>query len=542
MNEELRVIISAQVDKFKNNVNSAKQSIKDFVKEGTKDFGALNDEFQKYGDASKKVLATTAGAIVGVGTALLGLTASTSEYREGQAKLITAFESAGASAETAKQTYNDLYRVLGDSDVAVEASAHLAQLGLTQQELSEYTNICQGVFATFGDSLPLEGLTEAINHTVNLGEVQGTLADALEWSGISVDTFNAQLANCNTEAEREQLIRSTLNGMYSEASALYEKNNAQVLAQNEANRKMTDAMARLGEAMAPVNTMLTELGAEILADLTPYIEDFADEYLPTIKNVLKDVGERIGVAITWIADNWEFLTTLGAIILGIATAISVVSTVMTVVNAVMLASPVTWIVLGIVAAIAALTAGIIVCVKHWEDIKATVSRVVNSIKTAVSDAFGKVVSTITEKINSAKQKVKDGIDKIKSFFNVKISFPHIPLPHFGISPSGWKVGDLLKGSIPRLSINWYAEGGIFDKPTLFAGNGALSGLGENGAEAVVPLEKNTQWLTRIAEMLSDRMSNNPTVLMVDGKVFAQTACDTINQQTKQTGKLAINVM
>ena len=542
MNEELRVIISAQVDKFKNNVNSAKQSIKDFVKEGTKDFGALNDEFQKYGDASKKVLATTAGAIVGVGTALLGLTASTSEYREGQAKLITAFESAGASAETAKQTYNDLYRVLGDSDVAVEASAHLAQLGLTQQELSEYTDICKGVYATFGDSLPLEGLTEAINHTVNLGEVQGTLADALEWSGISVDTFNAQLANCNTEAEREQLIRSTLNGMYQEAGALYEENNAQILAQNEANRKMSDAMARLGEAMAPVNTALTELGAEILADLTPYIEDFADEYLPKIKDVLKGVGERIGVAITWIADNWEFLTTLGAIILGIATAISVVSTVMTVVNAVMLASPVSWVVLGIVSAIALLSAGIVVCVKHWEDIKATVSRVVENIKTSVSNAFGKVVSTIQEKIESAKQKVKDGIEKIKSFFNVKISFPHIPLPHFGISPAGWKVGDLLQGSIPKLSINWYAEGGIFDKPTLFAGNGALSGLGENGAEAVVPLEKNTQWLTRIAEMLSDRMTNNPTVLMVDGKVFAQTAIDTINQQTKQTGKLALNVM
>lgn len=542
MNEELRVIISAQVDKFKNNVNSAKQSIKDFVKEGTKDFGALTDEFAKYGDASKKVLATTAGAIVGVGTALLGLTASTSEYREGQAKLITAFESAGQSAETAKQTYNDLYRVLGDSDVAVEASAHLAKLGLTQQELSEYTSICQGVFATFGDSLPLEGLTEAINHTVNLGEVQGTLADALEWSGISVDTFNEQLANCNSQSEREQLIRSTLNGMYSEASALYEKNNAQVLAQNEANRKMTDAMARLGEAMAPVNTALTELGAEILADLTPYIEDFADEYLPTIKDVLKDVGERIGKCITWIADNWEFLTTLGAIILGIATAISVVSTVMTVVNAVMMASPVSWIVLGIVAAVAALTAGIILCVKHWEQIKTTVSNVVNNIKTAVSNAFNKVVSTITEKIESAKAKVKAGIDAIKNFFNVKISFPHIPLPHFGISPAGWKVKDLLQGSIPKLSINWYAEGGIFDKPTLFAGNGALSGLGENGAEAVVPLEKNTQWLTRIAEMLSERMSNNPTVLMVDGKVFAQTACDTINQQTKQTGKLALNVM
>lgn len=539
MNEELRVIISAQVDKFKNNVNSAKQSIKDFVKEGTKDFGALTDEFSKYGDASKKILATTAGAIVGVGTALLGLSASTAEYREGQAKLITSFESAGQSAESAKQTYNDLYRVLGDSDTAVEASAHLAQLGLTQQELSEYTTTLQGVYATFGDSLPLEGLTEAINHTVNLGEVQGTLADALEWSGISVDTFNAQLANCNTEAEREQLIRSTLNGMYSEASALYEKNNAQVLAQNEANRKMTDAMARLGEAVAPVNTMLTELGAEILADLTPYIEDFAENYLPTIKSVLKDVGERIGVAITWIADNWEFLTTLGAVILGIATAISVITTVMTVVNAVMLASPVSWIVLGIVAAVAALTAGIILCVKHWDEIKATVLNVINAIWTPIKTTFDNIKNAITQSIDTARDKVKAGIDKIKSFFNFKWELPKLKLPHFSISGSF----SLNPPSIPKFSVSWYEMGGVFDKKALFGyGNGSIGGLGENGAEAVVPLEKNTQWLTRIAEMLSDRMSNNPTVLMVDGKVFAQTACETINQQTKQTGKLALNVM
>ena len=330
--------------------------------------------------------------------------------------------------------------------------------------------------------------------------------------------------------------------MYSEASALYEANNAQVLAQNEANQKMTDAMARLGEAMAPVNTMLTELGAEILADLTPYITDFAEKYLPTIKDVLSDVGEKIGTCITWIADNWEFVTTLGAIILGIATALSVVSTVMGIVNAVTAASPVTWIVLGIVAAVAALTAGIILCVKHWEKIKTTVSNVVNSIKTVVSNVFNNVVSTISGAIDKAKSAISKGIEKIKGFFNFKFSWPKIPMPHFGISPSGWKVGDLLKGSIPKLSINWYAEGGVFDEPTLFAGNGVLSGLGENGAEAVVPLEKNTQWLTRLADMLNERLGSQPTVLMVDGKVFAQTAIDTINANTAQTGKLRINVM
>jgi hypothetical protein len=81
MNEELKLIITAQIDNFKNNVNNAKKSIKDFVKEGTKDFSALNDEFQKYGDFAKKGLAVAAGAMVAAGGAILGLSAATSEYR-----------------------------------------------------------------------------------------------------------------------------------------------------------------------------------------------------------------------------------------------------------------------------------------------------------------------------------------------------------------------------------------------------------------------------------------------------------------------------
>ena len=112
------------------------------------------------------------------------------------------------------------------------------------------------------------------------------------------------------------------------------------------------------------------------------------------------------------------------------------------------------------------------------------------------------------------------------------------MPHISISGK-FSLNPI---SVPKFSISWNKLGGIFEKPTIFNYGGSLQGLGEDGAEAVVPLEHNTQWLTRIAEMLSERMSNNPTVLMVDGKVFAQTAINTINQQTKQTGKLAINIM
>lgn len=403
MNESLKVIISAEIGKLKENVNNAKKSIKDFVKEGTKDFGAMNDEFQKYGDAAKTGLKVAAGAIVGVTTALLGMTAATSEYRQQMGTLKSSFEAAGGSAETAKNTYNDLYRVLGDSGQATEAAQHLGKLTTEEKALSEWTNICQGVYAQFSDSLAIEGLTEAVNHTAKLGEVQGTLADALEWSGVNVDTFNESLAKYKTEAEREQFIRETLNGLYSESAASYEKNNAAILAQNEANQKMQDSMAKVGEAMAPVNAALTSLGADILAQLTPYITEFAEKHLPSIQEALSGVGEAIGKVITWIADNWELVSTLAAIITGIAVALSVFSTVMGIVNAVMAASPVTWIVLGIVAAVAALVAIIILVIKYWDEIKATTIKVWNAIVDAVKTAIDWIVGFFTKIFNWVKE-------------------------------------------------------------------------------------------------------------------------------------------
>jgi len=104
-------------------------------------------------------------------------------------------------------------------------------------------------------------------------------------------------------------------------------------------------------------------------------------------------------------------------------------------------------------------------------------------------------------INNLRDRIKAIVDKIKGFFNFKISKPHVPLPHFGISPAGWKVSDLLKGKIPRLSIKWYAQGGIV--------NGAsLIGAGEAGSEAIVPLDPFWKKMDQIAESRSGDITIN----------------------------------
>lgn len=721
MNEELKIIITAEIGKLKKGVDDAKKQIKTFseqVKSHSKD---AEQNIKKMGDGIKKGLKVAVGGFAAAGVALFALGASTAEYRAEQAKLTTAFETAGMSAEQAKTTYNGLYRVIGDSGVAVEAANHLAKLTDDEQSLTEWTTICTGVYATFGDSLPIEGLTEAANETAKTGQLTGNLADALNWAGVNEDEFQAKLDACNTEAEREALIRETLNGLYNDAAANYEKNNEALIAQNEAQSRLNEAMAGLGEAMAPVQTALTNLAAQFLEALLPYVQSFVDNILPSIIDLIGQVGTTLSTVLDWITQHTTLLGVLAGIIgvvvaaiglynivQGVKTAMNVAETTSlgALIAAKLASAAATLAALApyilIVAAIAAVIAIIILCIKYWDEIKATVVNAANTIwaqikwmaeevgtffsnlwktvtdtaksiwksvsgfftnlwndvvnivsnlwndvvtwftnmknsivekvtaiwtsvkekfeaiktaitdkvkeakeavvnkfteiktnitnkvteaKTAVVNKFNEIKNGIKEKVDSAKETVsnvftnikttmsntltsakntvvnifnsikdsikdkidgakdavKSAIDKIKDFFNFEWKWPKIKLPHFKVSGSINPVDWFTQG-VPKLSVSWYAHGGVFDKPTLFSYGGTLSGLGENGAEAVVPLERNTQWLDKIAERLNSSRSNQPIILEVDGKVFAQTSIDSINQLTRQTGTLGLNIV
>lgn len=120
---------------------------------------------------------------------------------------------------------------------------------------------------------------------------------------------------------------------------------------------------------------------------------------------------------------------------------------------------------------------------------------INALRSKVSEIFNSVKEKMEKPIQKARDTIKGIVDKIKGFFSgMNISFPHIKLPHFSISPSGWSIGDLLKGSIPKLGIEWYAKAMenplIMTKPTIFgydAGTGKLMGGGEvpgGGGEVV----------------------------------------------------------
>lgn len=629
MNEQLKIIISAEVGKLKQGVKEAQGAVSTFKNEVSKHKKDIQKAWTTVGEGAVKASKAILTGVAGATTALVALAASTKEYRTEQAKLTTAFETAGASADTAKQTYNDLFRVIGDSGVATEAAGHLAQLTTNEKDLAEWTNICQGVYATFGDSIPIEGLTEAANETAKVGAVTGSLADALNWAGISEDDFNEKLAATNSEAEREQLIRETLNGLYSEAAATYEETAADVLAQNEAQASLEQTLADLGEALQPVVTMFTQFASDALEVAEPYIKDFAEKYMPDIKDAMEGMSSALEPIAAFLAEHWQTIVTIGGIILGIAAAYKIYSAVMAahtaittvhtavtkVATAVQAAfAAVNWAAVGpillVVAAIAAVIAIIVLCVKHWDEIKEKVTEVVGNIKEKVSEGFGKVVGKFQELKDNATQKISDFktnvsnkfgeikesmstkiqeakdkvlgiftnlkgdiqtkiyairdkvkdvfvkvkgfitnpietakntvynlIEKIKGFFDFEWELPKLKMPSITITGK-FSLSPL---QVPKFSISWNEMGGIFDKPTLFSYGNSLQGLGENGAEAVVPLEKNTKWLDKIADKLAQKQGTTPIILQVDGKTFAQISVESINELTRQTGNLPLKL-
>ena len=591
MNEQLKIIISAEIKELQEGVSKAKKEVQDFTKGNKEARDRVKDDFTNIGDSCKKGLAVAGGALIGGAGALLSLSKSTEDYRQNMAQLTAGFEQAGMSADGAKNIYKDLFGVMGDSDQAVESANNIALLADSEEEAAKWAELASGVLGTFHDTLQPEAFYEAANETMKMGEATGAFTQMLEQTGVmSVDEFNKKLSECTTEAEKQAFMLEVSNDAMGKAGDAYDEATESIQNQRKAQAELDDKLATLGETMSPILTAFTDMASIVIEQVSPAIQDFMDNHGDALAQTLSDIAEAIGDVISWIADNWDVIAPVAGVIGAIAVALGVFSTAMGIVNTVMAMSPVTLIIMGIVAAIAAIVAIIVVVIKHWDDIKEAVRKAVDfikekidgfvqkfkdmkenitnkiketkdnivnkfteikdgisnkieEIKTKVKTKFDEVKKKITQPVEDAKTAVKNVIDKIKGFFNFTWSLPKLKVPKFGITPEGWKVGDLLKGSIPKLSVQWNARGGVFDSPTLFGYGNSLQGIGEAGAEAVVPLENNLEWLDKLASMLDARLANRqPTILMVDKKVLGQVTAESINDITRQTGNMPLVVV
>lgn len=164
-------------------------------------------------------------------------------------------------------------------------------------------------------------------------------------------------------------------------------------------------------------------------------------------------------------------------------------------------------------------------------ILSTALKLFMTLITAVGQIIPKLASKLGEIITTIKNNL---VEKAKNILKFDWSLPKLKMPHLKISGEF----SLSPPKVPKFSIDWYARGGVFDTPTLFPyGDGQIGGLGEAGAEAIVPLENNTKWLDRIAERLQG--GQQPIYLNVDGKTFAEISIESINQLTRQRGSLPL---
>jgi phage-related minor tail protein len=270
-----------KLDGYKRAAKETADEVENLGKKGKKTAEELAEIEEKANAVASGGFKVLAAGITAAVTALTAAAEASREYRTAMGKLDTAFTTAGHSSEAATETYQTLQGVLGETDQAVEAANHLAKLADNEEDLATWTNIATGVYATFGDSLPIEGLTEAANETAKTGALTGGLADALNWAGVNEEAFQAQLDACTTEQERQALITSTLNGLYSEAADKYRETNAEVIASNEANEAWMASLAAVGAEVEPLLTKVKNLGAALLENVAPVIGELLDN-LPAV--------------------------------------------------------------------------------------------------------------------------------------------------------------------------------------------------------------------------------------------------------------------
>lgn len=295
---------------------------------------------------------------------------NTKEYRKIMASLEVSSEKAGYTAEETAAGYDRLFGILGDEQQAATTLSNLQQLGADQETLNTIIDSAVGAWATYGDSLPIDGLAEAINETVRTGTVTGQFADVLNWGAAEGETFGVMLKE-NTEAneewnksvqdaetaedyfnlalqeagsqgERLNLIMQAMakQGL-AEAGGAWQAQNADIIAANQAQADFTENAAALAERVAPA---------------TNAVQDGFNKIFAAILEATK--GNDFNAVAAGITGFFDFLIANGDTIIAVITGIGGGMAALKIVDVVSSLSSATSVVQGLTAAFPALSGAI----------------------------------------------------------------------------------------------------------------------------------------------------------------------------------------
>ena len=583
MNEELKVIISASIDKFKNSVNEANQTVKGFGKDANNSMDKLNKTIANVGKTI--IAAFSVREIVKFSKECFEAYSNQLQQEQKLTEImrsrIGATDAEIASVRALASEQQKL-GVVGD-EVALAGAQQLATFARNTDTINTLIPAMENL------AVQQHGVNVSSGNMVSIANLMGKALQgqvgALTRVGISFTEAQEKVLKYGTEQERAATLAQVITdnvGNMNEVLAQTPEGKIQ-----QVKNTLGDLQETLGSALAPVITDIASAVSKFFAEHEPQIQNFSQNVLPQVHEATEKVFNSIKKALDFVKEHKTLMETIAIIIGSIAAAILIYNAYQTIATAITTAKAAAdaagaaslWAyaaaqaaailpIVGVVAAISAVIAIIVLCIKHWDEIKAVVIKVahaiaekveemktkavesfnnlkegianrVEAIKSSVAEKFNAIKQKILTPIQNAKDKVKEMIGKIRSFFNFTWSLPKLKMPHlkitgeFSISPP----------KVPKFSVDWYARGGVFDKPTLFTSGGRLGGLGEAGAEAIVPLENNTQWLDKIADRLSDKLGGGRNiVLQVDGKTFGQISVDSINALTKQTGNLPLVIV
>lgn len=277
------------INKLESQINGAKANLNKMqneMKTASETAENMGDNFIEAGKDAEKMGSSlkdafiggaVVGAIQGIVSGISSLVESTTEYRKIMGTLEVSSQKAGYTAEETTQTYEQLFGVLGDNQQAATAAANLQALGLSQEQLTELTNGAIGAWATYGDSIPIDGLAEAINETIKAGQVTGSFADVLNWAGTSEDDFNAKLEATTDPAERANLVLTELSNQgLPQAAEAWRQNNDSIVQANLATEAMSQATSALAEMLSPIASTAKMAFAELLTSVVDVIQAFQD--------------------------------------------------------------------------------------------------------------------------------------------------------------------------------------------------------------------------------------------------------------------------